>query len=558
MPTPTPTPTPTVSPLPDTVNLRSFADDFYYLTQKHKQLNSFGLGNLEYITYLQQQRQAQENTHDQSPLYPLLFVVPSKVVNNLRYKEWNFNTLVMDIVFRDNTNLVDTVSDTLQILQDVISQFKYSVEQSQGDYYRKYFITETINCIPFIEKYADMTNGWNAELKVETISPLDRCAAAYNTFTGTPIFHLAGINHKTIVDDFQLLANYHKQLNSFGYGDLGEFSYNVDQRLKQDNPSDNAVVYPYLYVIPGNVEQQSTHMTYNFDLIVSDIIERDLNNQVDVLSDTLQIMDDIIGQFRLSVEDSLGNFNKEYYLDQPVVCIPFIEKYHDLLGGWSANIQIQVMTPLDRCDAAFYPFETLTPTPSLTPTLTQTPTNTNTPTTTQTPTNTSTNTQTPTQTPTNTQTSTPSNTPTHTPTATNTNTPTTTSTPTNTPTNTETNTPTPTPSFTPTQTITNTPSITSTQTQTPTNTETNTPTPTPSITPTNTETSTPTPTPSITPTFTPTPSSTPVVVINECIWNENADQWNQEYITWDNCPSYLLQENLDYILQENNDKIIIT
>jgi len=519
MPTPTPTPTPTVSPLPDTVNLRSFADDFYYLTQKHKQLNSFGLGNLEYITYLQQQRQAQENTHDQSPLYPLLFVVPSKVVNNLRYKEWNFNTLVMDIVFRDNTNLIDTVSDTLQILQDVISQFKYSVEQSQGDYYRKYFITETINCIPFIEKYADMTNGWNAELKVETISPLDRCAAAYNTFTGTPIFHLAGINHKTIVDDFQLLANYHKQLNSFGYGDLGEFSYNVDQRLKQDNPSDNAVVYPYLYVIPGNVEQQSTHMTYNFDLIVSDII---------------------------------------YYLDQPVVCVPFIEKYHDLLGGWSANIQIQVMTPLDRCDAAFYPFETLTPTPSLTPTLTQTPTNTNTPTTTQTPTNTSTNTQTPTQTPTNTQTSTPSNTPTHTPTATNTNTPTTTSTPTNTPTNTETNTPTPTPSFTPTQTITNTPSITSTQTQTPTNTETNTPTPTPSITPTNTETSTPTPTPSITPTFTPTPSSTPVVVINECIWNENADQWNQEYITGDNCPSYLLQENLDYILQENNDKIIIT
>jgi len=441
MPTPTPTPTPTVSPLPDTVNLRSFADDFYYLTQKHKQLNSFGLGNLEYITYLQQQRQAQENTHDQSPLYPLLFVVPSKVVNNLRYKEWNFNTLVMDIVFRDNTNLVDTVSDTLQILQDVISQFKYSVEQSQGDYYRKYFITETINCIPFIEKYADMTNGWNAELKVETISPLDRCAAAYNTFTGSPVFHLAGINHKTIVDDFQLLANYHKQLNSF---------------------------------------------------------------------------------------------------------------------GWSANIQIQVMTPLDRCDAAFYPFETLTPTPSLTPTLTQTPTNTNTPTTTQTPTNTSTNTPTPTQTPTNTQTSTPSNTPTHTPTATNTNTPTTTSTPTNTPTNTETNTPTPTPSFTPTQTITNTPSITSTQTQTPTNTETNTPTPTPSITPTNTETSTPTPTPSITPTFTPTPSSTPVVVINECIWNENADQWNQEYITWDNCPSYLLQENLDYILQENNDKIIIT
>ena len=105
-------------------------------------------------------------------------------------------------------------------------------------------------------------------------------------------------------------------------------------------------------------------MEYKFTFIVSDIIQRDLANQVDVLSDTLQIMDDILGQFRLSVTQSLGNFNQLYYLDTPITCTPFLEKYDDLLGGWVAVVTIQVESPLDRCDAAFNPFVTPTPTPT--------------------------------------------------------------------------------------------------------------------------------------------------------------------------------------------------
>ena len=162
-----------------------------------------------------------------------------------------------------------------------------------------------------------------------------------------------------------------------------------------------------------------------------DIIERDLTNQVDVLSDTLQIMDDIIGQFRLSVEQSLGNFNELYYLQDPVNCMPFLEKFTDLCGGWSAQLSIDVMTPLNRCDAAFESF--------ITPTPTQTPTQTNTPS--QTPTQTNTPSPTSSETPTPTQTETPTNTPT--PTSSETPTPTTTNTQTPTPTNTQTPSPTP-------------------------------------------------------------------------------------------------------------------
>lgn len=240
------------------------------------------------------------------------------------------------------------------------------------------------------------------------------------------------LNLKNIVDDFQLLAQRHKQINSYGFGDLDEFTYQVDRRDKEVNLSDQAPYYPYFYVIPANVIQDFGYMTFEFNLIISDIMKRDMDNMTDILSDTLQIMNDVISMFRLSVTEQLGDYNKYYYLDDAVTMVPFIEQYEDLLCGYSATIRIKTKTYLDRCVAAFddFPIETpcvsASPTPSITPT--NTPTNTQTPTNTSTNTSTPTNTQTQTPTPTNTQTSTPTQTPTATtgssPTPTTTSTPT--------------------------------------------------------------------------------------------------------------------------------------
>jgi hypothetical protein len=427
----TPPPSPTPSSTPKEFNFKTIATDFQILANFHKQLNSFGLGDIDQLTYWTQSRLKEDNTTYNSPYYPLLYVVPSKVMNDLQYKVWEFNTTVSDIVEDSLQNNEDTLSDTLQILQDVISQFRWSTSNVLGNYYDKYWVDDEVLCTPFMGEQDDNLNGWNGLLKIKTMTALDRCAAAFNTWTGASITHPDGINFKTFTDDFRVLADYHKQIQSFGVGKMDEFTYWNEMRLKEYNEHFNSPYYPYFYVIPNDVTQNFGFMEYKFTFIVSDIIQRDLANQVDVLSDTLQIMDDILGQFRLSVTDSLGNFNELYYLDTPITCVPFLEKYDDLLGGWVADVMIKVMTPLDRCDAAFNSW--LTPTPTATPT------------------------------------NTPSNTPTGTPGAT----------PTNTPTNTETSTPTPTPTN------------TETPTQTPTNTETSTPTPT--MTPTNTMTPSQTP-----------------------------------------------------------------
>jgi len=349
-------------------------------------------------------------------------------MNYLRYKSWEVNLVSLDIVDRDLDNQVDVLSDTLQNLQDIMSQYRLSVESIYGCYNKNYYIDESISCEPFMESYSDLCNGWTGVLNILTTTPLDRCSAAFNTFTGTPITH-DNINFKTFHDDFRLLADHHKQLNSFGIGQFEQLSFWTESRLKEQNENYNSPVFPLLYVVPSTATQEieengSSWTEYTFNCIVMDILDRDLKNQVDVLSDTNQILDDIISQFRLSVEQSLGCFNSKYYLDDSVEMIPFMEQYTDMCAGWNGILKIKVMTPLDRCAAAFEPMIPVTPsvtpsntpTPSITPSVTPTkpiitptlsPTPTKTPTRTPTPTITPTKTATPTVTPTKTPTPTP-------------------------------------------------------------------------------------------------------------------------------------------------------
>jgi len=500
------------------INFRSIIQDYQKLADSHKQINSFGSGNSDQLSYKTQTRDKELNTTFNPPIYPLLFVIPSKVENDLEYKTWDFNTIVADVLERDLANQVDITSDTLQILQDVISQWRLSVNARFGNYYEQYWVDDEVPCTPFLEKEDDMLNGWNGLIRIKTMTPLNRCAAAYLPFTGSPIQHIRGINLKTFYEDFKMLADHHKQLNSFGFGSVGDFQYLNQSRDKEENTTFNPPIYPLMYVVPNDVRQKFNYMEYSFDIIVADVVERSLFNQTDLLSDTNQILDDIISQFRLSVTQSLGNFNALYYLDNPIVCTPFLEQYDDLLGGWTATLNIQVMTPLNRCDAAFFD-SFITPTPTVTPTNTPTPSVT----------------PEPTSTPTQTQTGTPE--PTTTPT--NTNTPTITSTSTQTPTITKTPTNTPTPSVTTSMTPTQTPS------ETPTNTPTVTQTPTTTLTLTPTGSETPTPTPSITATMTPTvtntqtntstPTQTPTNTPASCIWNETVSSWDNNPNLWNTC-----------------------
>ena len=86
-PPPSPTPTPTPTPLPFyEPNFKTIADDLEQLSFYHKQINSFGLGDTDQLSYWTQMRDKDPNDTFESPVFPLMYVVPGSVTNGLRFK----------------------------------------------------------------------------------------------------------------------------------------------------------------------------------------------------------------------------------------------------------------------------------------------------------------------------------------------------------------------------------------------------------------------------------------------------------------------------------------
>jgi hypothetical protein len=165
-------------------NLKNIIDDFEKLVDKHKQLNSFGVGDIRDLITLTQMKDGEDNTEkNEAPLYPLLYVIPQVANRDGGQITYNFNVLICDIDNVKNKNIqVDLWSDTLEIAEDVVAQFAYSVDDAEGNYYGKYDITLPVNITPFNEAYEDKLFGWNIALQVIVDKPLNRCIAPFNNF----------------------------------------------------------------------------------------------------------------------------------------------------------------------------------------------------------------------------------------------------------------------------------------------------------------------------------------------------------------------------------------
>ena len=145
------------------------------------------------------------------------------------------------------------------------------------------------------------------------------------------------ITYKNIIDDFNTIATNHFLINSFHSGMLDEVDIN---KLDQSD-------FPILYVEPGNTN-----------------IDKGVMNREEVWSEMLQIMQDIIAEFRqnLSVQTSGGDSGKKYsyvpgevVLNMPINAEPFTVRFSNMLTGWSASFTMQVNNPNSLCNAPIEP-----------------------------------------------------------------------------------------------------------------------------------------------------------------------------------------------------------
>jgi hypothetical protein len=101
-----------------------------------------------------------------------------------------------------------------------------------------------------------------------------------------------------------------------------------------------------MYVVPNDTLLDQNQLTYNFQIIIADRLSEDYSNQRDIMNDTLEICKDIFTKLYLSEYDSQWN----------AVIEPFLERFEDILGGWTMNITLTQPFDYNRCDLPERPF----------------------------------------------------------------------------------------------------------------------------------------------------------------------------------------------------------
>lgn len=162
---------------------------------------------------------------------------------------------------------------------------------------------------------------------------------------------------RQFLDMFTEIAQKHKQLQ--GIFTLGSIDDIDIQKL-------DLATFPFLHIslLPVTIDTQT--MTYSFEIIVADqtqidnIIDRSgagvrsTNPEGDAHSETLNIIKDIIANFRQSINAN-SYASPDADLEFPITAEPFRAKFANLLVGWTASLSVTCQNTNNLCDVPQFP-----------------------------------------------------------------------------------------------------------------------------------------------------------------------------------------------------------
>ena len=154
------------------ISFRNVVGYLETIAEKHFEINSFHSGQLDEV--------------DLNKLgatdYIILYAEPGTVVVDRGVLTYNFSIYVMDMINeevgddpnRQRVGRVDTYSETLNIMQDVINEFHqnlYSTSWVANDV----VLSLPINAEPFTARFDNTLTGWSANLSVQVPNQNNLC-----------------------------------------------------------------------------------------------------------------------------------------------------------------------------------------------------------------------------------------------------------------------------------------------------------------------------------------------------------------------------------------------
>lgn len=113
--------------------------------------------------------------------------------------------------------------------------------------------------------------------------------------------------------------------------------------------------YPLLYAGCSGAQINGGYVEFRYEVMIGDlVVEEQSDDLVDVYSETLLLMQDVIAKFELALSaEAGGTVSHEWSFELPVDCSPFTSRFDNLLTGWSGNFTIRIPNVVDLCDALY-------------------------------------------------------------------------------------------------------------------------------------------------------------------------------------------------------------
>mgnify|MGYP003634890911 FL=1 len=137
---------------------KNIVEQFKDLATRHKMVNSFNSGDIYDVNF---------DDENKSPIYPYVHLVPqpSQMLENEML--FVFNLIVMDLVDTEFANYYDIQSDCIQIVQDIIFEFKGQNQTEQ--------ILDPTSFSVFTERFNDEVSGANATITLSIPQEINIC-----------------------------------------------------------------------------------------------------------------------------------------------------------------------------------------------------------------------------------------------------------------------------------------------------------------------------------------------------------------------------------------------
>lgn len=130
---------------------------------------------------------------------------------------------------------------------------------------------------------------------------------------------------------------------SVTFGDISDIDLN------------KTTIFPLTHLVINNVEFVDSVINFEIDMLSMDILDISKkeaefdefygnDNLIDIYNTQLQVVNDIIQQFRRG-----GLFAQNYQLLENPVANPFKDRYENVLAGWEVGIRVSVSNDISIC-----------------------------------------------------------------------------------------------------------------------------------------------------------------------------------------------------------------